>query len=174
LLAAGVLWLLSLISGLFVGLAVGLLAVVAIGLPLVVLGLSSVAGFAFVGGWLAVIARAVLAPPIGAVNSERIATRVSAASPPDPANPTDQAIVERVTTVAVAAGVQPDVGIVDAQFADAAGAAVSGTRGERVDRCSRGPRRRHRACSRSCRRCCPCWRCVGCSAPFAVIGCGGS
>jgi hypothetical protein len=121
LLAAAVLWLLSLFSGLFVGLAVGLLAVVAIGLPMVVLGLSSVAGFAFVGGWLAVIAWAVLAPPIGAMNSERIATRVSAASPPDPANPTDQAIVDRVTTVAVAAGVQPDIRIVDAPFADAAG-----------------------------------------------------
>jgi hypothetical protein len=121
LLAAAVLWLLSLFSSLFVGLAVGLLAVVAIGLPMAVLGLSSIAGFAFFGGWFAAIAWAVLAPPIGAVNSERIATRVSRASPPDPANPTDQAIVERVTTVAVAAGVQPDVRIVDAPFVDAAG-----------------------------------------------------
>ncbi len=121
LVAAGALWLLSLISSVFVGLAVGLLVVVAIGVPMVVLGLSSVAGFAFVGGWLAVIAWALFAPPIGAVNSERIATRVSAASPPDPANPSDQAIVERVMTIAVAAGVEPDIRIVDAPFADAAG-----------------------------------------------------
>jgi hypothetical protein len=119
--AAGVLWLLSVISGLFVGLAVGLLAVMAIGLPMVALGLSFVAALAFFGGWLAVIAWALLAPPIGAVNSERIATRVSAAVPPDPANPTDQAIAERVATVAVAAGVQPDVRIVNAPFVDAAG-----------------------------------------------------
>jgi hypothetical protein len=140
LLAAGALWLLSLISGLFVGLAVGLLAVVAIGLPMVVLGLSSVAGFAFFGGWLAVVAWALLAPPIGAVNSERIATRVSAAAPPDPANPADQAIAERVATIAVAAGVQPDVRIVDAPFVDAAGVGRRrvGGRGQPVVIISRG------------------------------------
>jgi hypothetical protein len=119
--ATGVLWVLSVVSGFFAGIAGGFVAVVAIGLPMAALGLGSVAGVTYFVGWFTVVAWAVLAPPAGAMTSERIATRVSRARRPDPANPADQAIVERVDTIAIAAGVHPDVRIVDAEFADAAG-----------------------------------------------------